>query len=142
MSLDGVDYPAIHLCRVILSRTVESFCSQHFMVLSDESSVPVLSSQSVYTRLCLPFNATLIRSINHLFKTLHLPSGEGALKYTVYDNVRRPHNDCKESVALKSDAMFLWVLMIYYPGFLLYRDQGCIGLARGGGSPSRWSGLY
>ena len=96
MSLDGVGYPVTHLCGVILSRMVEPFCSQYFLVLSDESSVPVLSSQGVYIRLCLPFNATLslIRSINHLFKTLDLPSGEGALTYTVYyDNVRRPHNN-------------------------------------------------
>ena len=81
MVLDGVCYPVVYLCWVILSRLVEPSCSQYFRVLFDEYLVPVRWSTGVYRCLCLPFNGTLsmIRSINHFFKTLDLPSGKGAL---------------------------------------------------------------
>ena len=78
-SLDGVCYSDIHFCRVIL------YVWGSPPVVSLLLTSAVLSAEYLRLRASIvsPFNAPLlmIRSIHHFFKTLGLPSGEGALAH-------------------------------------------------------------
>ena len=83
MNPDGVCYPVIHFCRVILSRMVEPFCSQYFMILS----WGVSCYMSTFISKCLqtsvsPLQCYQVRYNNKPFLTIFprlstLPSGEG-----------------------------------------------------------------
>ena len=81
MIVNGVRYPVIHFCRVILYLRRSPFVVSPF---SDEYLEPVLSSPGVFERpLFLPLDATLlmIHSLHHLLKTLSFPSGKGVLTH-------------------------------------------------------------
>ena len=66
MIVDGVYYPVIHFCRVILSRMVVPFCIQSFLAFSYEYRV-IFTSTFVSGCLQTPVSPLQCYAINNTF---------------------------------------------------------------------------